>query len=418
MIPLRKVWKKLEHGETLATIAGKYGISSKTLSKALRRIDGDKYEETKNKKRREQLILPMTNEVWKRLEHGETLDAVAREYKVSYTVISSVLKRNDTERYESIMRNRRRKELNLPVAKLWKKLKRGNTVTAIAKEHDIKGNTLAHILQRIYGNEYDRIMGNRRRRQAILSVISKVWNKLEHGETLTTVAERYAVGRTTLARMLRTMNGKKYRKLVTSRSRRELSLIMSGLPITKVWRKLDHGNTLVALAKQYNVCPSTLAKILRIDDEKRYEEITRRRRNTGQYGSLEARKHGADSAIELRVRELLEKHGVHFEYHCDLRLKGHRYQPDFVFGDNMILEVTGLTTEGYWSHCRKKINDYVEAGYRVFIVLPNYMYDIVRRYLPHNSETKVMEYKDFERQIAGFLTQVNIITKRLNEHLQ
>jgi hypothetical protein len=134
-----------------------------------------------------------------------------------------------------------------------------------------------------------------------------------------------------------------------------------------------------------------------------YKQAARRIPPKG-YGSPEAKKQGADSKLELEVKELLKKHGFHFEFHKMITIENRWHIADFVSG-TIILEVAGLALANYWVRYRRKTRDYLKLGYKPVVITPTHILAIARRYLP-KQRVIIIKYNEFKNNAAKILKNI------------
>jgi transcriptional regulator with XRE-family HTH domain len=243
--------------------------------------------------------------------------------------------------------------------------------------------------------KYRKIMKTRRNAKKTVD-LQISWAGLVNGTPLRRIASKQRISEATLAKKLRRDNRMEYEKIMRTRR-----TIEKHVDLQVVWTELESSAvTLKAIAQKDGISRPGLAKKLRRDNEPRYRKImkiekAKRRIFRGYFGSPDARKQGADSLFELRVRSLLEKNEISFRFHVSLRIGKYRYIPDFVLFDNFILEATGFFTNSYWRYYRQKTMNYIEAGYLVSVVAPDHLCKKAESYLPNR--VKIIKYSRFKK---------------------
>ncbi|WXG43406.1 MAG: hypothetical protein WED04_05110 [Promethearchaeati archaeon SRVP18_Atabeyarchaeia-1] len=314
--------------------------------------------------------------IWSELELGTSLIAIARRHGVSHTTVVNRLKQDDAWKYAEIMKTRRNAQEIVDLRSTWAELKNGMPITEIARKRKINRATLARKLRRDDPMKYDGIMMTRRHAEKKIVDLQAVWTELYGGTSLTRVAKEYDVSHATLINRLRRDDARNYTRVAKKHRHAE----KKNVDLQTVWTELARGLPVTQIAKKYKVAYPTLAGRLRRDNIKKYRKIMeevrplKRRISTG-FGSPEAKREGADSMLELRVKKLLENHGACFEFHKNLKIREHWYIPDFLFG-HTILEVTGLESTDYWNHLKKKAEDYLDSGYGIYVVTSDRAYKI------------------------------------------
>jgi lambda repressor-like predicted transcriptional regulator len=295
-------------------------------------------------KRRTARIVPAL-EILRRLDDGQKLTAIAREYELSHQTLSNALQRLDRKRYKEAMYRRTLRQRVLPgISKLWKRLGSESSVS-IAKEYSVSKTALSNVLKEIDGERYKRIMSRRTLRQRILPIVSKIWKRLENGDLITAVAKEYNTFDSTLSEVLQKIDRKRYEDTMRKRALRTLRQRI--IPeISDLWKRMQSGESLFAIAREYGVNMVTLRCMLQRIDGRRYEDVMTRRR---EIQHLAKRSEGADSLFELEVKRTLEQYGVSFEFHP--KLQKCQYLPDFKIGE-MLIEAAGLSYGNYWMHYR------------------------------------------------------------------
>jgi hypothetical protein len=258
-------------------------------------------------------------------------------------------------------------------------------------------------------DEYKAIIVKRKTKRIPKTLIEEAWRRVQNGEQVERIAKEYKIGWSTLHRKLIQLVGhEEYKQIMDRKLNRQIPDALLGI----ILNRLDNGEPMTALDREYGIPRLTLKrKIVQRIGRKKYNEIMERtkplkRRMPPGYGSQEAKRNGADSMLELGIKKLLERHGIAFDYHKDLHLNGHWYIPDFVIG-RTIIEATGVTMEVYWKRYQRKVKDYIENGYRVIIVTSDRVHQIANKYLL-TSGSNIIRYRDFEKNIVQVLVQASI----------
>jgi predicted nuclease of restriction endonuclease-like RecB superfamily len=176
-----------------------------------------------------------------------------------------------------------------------------------------------------------------------------------------------------------------------------------------IWRELESGKLLKEVSNMFGIDRRTLGYRLSKIDKDRYRRIVKQRPHKLHFGSLEAKRQGAESLFELNVRELLAISGVNFEFHAKLRLDRHLYKPDFLLrSGNVILEVAGITIRGYWKHLREKSKRYIKHGYILFVIVPGTsLYKKAEHYLLKNDRIRIVKYSEFRDNASDYNVRAN-----------
>jgi hypothetical protein len=256
----------------------------------------------------------------------------------------------------------------------------------------------------IGAKEYKAIIDDRKRKKISKELIDEAWIRVQNGDQIERIAKELGIGWTTLHRkLMESVGSENYKRVMDRKLNRRLPETL----LRRILYRLELGEPMTALEKEYGIPRLTLRRrIVQKIGRKRYNEIMEstkpfKRRMPPGYGSLEAKRNGADSMFELEIKRLLEQKGIAFEYRKDLCLNGHWYIPDFVIG-RTIIEVTGVTIEQYWKHYQQKVKDYIENGYRVIIVTSDRVYRIANEYLL-TSGAWIIRSKDFEQNLEETL---------------
>ncbi|WXG43618.1 MAG: LysM peptidoglycan-binding domain-containing protein [Promethearchaeati archaeon SRVP18_Atabeyarchaeia-1] len=263
--------------------------------------------------------------------------------------------------YKGIMdRNVKQRKKQVPLEWALRRLRNAELLTKLSNEYGVSRKTLRSAFRLLIGEgEYSAIIDRKARKQV---PIKKVLRRFKSGETLKSLCMEYHVTWETLRNILtKAIGEEEYRKLVPmhrgGRARRQL-------PVQEVLTRVKAGQSLGRLAKAYNVSWLTLKRrLVELVGKDGYKSARKRttrirvkpRRATVGYGSPLAKENGADSLIELKVRMLLQNNRVSFGYRESLVVRGHCYEPDFMFGDRTIVEVMGVTNTEYWTRCHKKL---------------------------------------------------------------
>lgn len=292
---------------------------------------------------------------------------------------------------------------------LWIDLQNGASVNKIAKKHNVDHSSIAWQLRHDNQHRYKEIMNNRRKQKTVWkkripdALFKELANRLQNGEPSTRLSNEYKINRKTIPRRLPKIIGqRKYRKIMDARRSHGIRIPLAQLK--RVKKDLEKGQTLTGLAKEYNIGLTTLRRRLpQIMGLEEYKRTVRRIPPIG-FGSPEAKKQGADSKLELEIKLLLEKHGIHFEFHKMIIIENHWYIADFVSGKT-IIEVAGLTLTSYWIRYKKKIHDYLEIGYKPVVITPTHIQEIAHKYLPKH-RVKLIKYNDFKNNTAQILKRI------------
>lgn len=421
-IDIETLWIDLENGMPISKVARGYKTTPKTLRLRLRRINGKKYRKIMEKYGRGPRVQnPVPETIWKRLEDGETLPKLAEEYKIEFGTLCSRLRRTNEKRYRAtvgdhhrqLMIKIKRAKLRTPaISEIWRRLEGGEPLARLAKEYRINHGTLSCRLRQFYGRKYKEVMDKRRAR---IPPVSEILRRSEGGEPLTKLAERYRISRRTLSRRLQQEIGKeRYEELDKRRAQIP--------PIFEILRRLEDGQLLTKLAREYKVTRNTLSRRLQeaLGKEK-YKEIMKvkyikqrpypKQLYPNRYALRRKLERGAESRLELEILRILEERDIQFEFHVSLKMGRRKYAPDFMLSRHTIIEAAGVTFRHYWEYYRKKIRYYVRHGYTVIVVVPNNLRRRAEEYLPRHWAA-VIRIKDFERKIDEILEQTSTILKR------
>jgi lambda repressor-like predicted transcriptional regulator len=292
------------------------------------------------------------------------------------------------------------KEPSLKV--IWAELEIGVSLTRITQEHQISRSTLADKLRRENRNRYMSIMSSQSRNLEKNVDLPKVWTELERGTSLARIAGEHQMSHPTLREKLRRNDEERYvgiMRLMDSRDpavRRSRALSKVSADMLK---EFEQGSSLGELSRKYGVYKRTLQRrFMNIYGDRYREFFTTRRVGFGSRTGL------GDSEFETEIMKLLKENSVRFSFHEKLRVEGHAYIPDFLIGENTIVEVTGMTTRRYWDHTSEKLRTYIRNGYRVILVIQRRKLKSVQQYFPSPSRSfAVLEHEKLRANFQRYL---------------
>lgn len=354
-----------------------------------------------------ELPIPI-QELFERWKSGRRIKDLAKEYKVSYTVVRRILMEYDFKDYKEIARIKRagknKKKLSVIASELYELWKNGKSIRALAKKHKVSRQTIARRLKEYNEQEYGEIAKNKiavsiaERRKKIPVPPNEILDRWMKGESTATLAREYRVSRQTISRILVKHNKEEYLKTVKDRitSARTKELL---IPITELLERWKKGESPENLEKISGVNYRTILNKLAKFFKQQYKEIAEKRSG---FGSVRAKRLGADSLFELNVRRILEKHGIQSKK-STLKLGKHNYRPDFpLLEQDTIIEAMGLNFNSYWKRNARKTRDYVHHKYVVIAVVPDeQLYQNAKKCL--NKKVRILRYNEFEKFVSTSL---------------
>ncbi|WXG45222.1 MAG: hypothetical protein WED05_00590 [Candidatus Atabeyarchaeum deiterrae] len=299
--------------------------------------------------------------------------------------------------------NERQPHHKIPISIIWRRLDNGESARKIAEKYHISHSNLRERLERLDKKRYKKIMIKRGAQHIV--PISETWKKLEDGEPLGKIAQKYSIPPETLRRRLVKADRDRYMAI---RRKRKLGTV----PPEILFRKLAGGESVRKIAQEYCMYPEKLRRRLLQFEREIYEEIIDRTRaiKSEGYGSQEAKAEGADSDFELQVRKILDEHSIKF---CSptLKLGKRRYFPDFMTSDRTIVEAAGVTNREYWERYREKTKNYLKHGYPALIVVPYNLRKRAKDYLPHSYMIASVWISDFKKDPKKYLRILRSLRK-------
>jgi uncharacterized protein (DUF433 family) len=349
-------------------------------------------------------------EIFAKWKAGKSSKELAKEYGVNPGTIRNRLREYDKKSYAHIAGDRtsprsdgQRKELPIPTSELYEQWKNGKSMRALAKKYKVSRQTIERRLKEYNEQEYNEIAKAKiiasieGRRKEIAAPPNEIVERYSNGESAAELAEQFNVSRPTITRLLERHGNEDYQRIAQER-------IITGrtkdlqAPISEVMEKWANGETPENLEKLCNISYRQLLEKLKAYDPTRYREVAQRRG----LGSIRAKPYGARSLFELRVRRILEKHGIYTK-ETTLKLGKHRPRPDFPLLDqNTIIEAMGLNFTSYWKHQDRKTRDYIHYKYKAVAVVPNeQLYQRAIKCL--SKKVKIVKYEDFDEFVATSL---------------
>nr|MDO8098210.1 hypothetical protein [Candidatus Njordarchaeota archaeon] len=242
--------------------------------------------------------------------------------------------------------------------------------------------------------------------------LQETWTELESGTSLRKTAKKHEISHPTLLRKLRRNDEKRYTRIMKSmnprnpvvKRSRALSKVSAGL-----LKEFEDGTSLGELSRKYAVYKRTLQRrFINIFGDRYRELIKTRRVGFGSKTGL------GDSELETEIMKLLKENGIRFNFHTALAVEGHRYIPDFVVGDNTVIEVTGMTTRRYWEHTSEKLMRYIKSGHKVVLVIQRRKLKSVQHYFPRPSKWfVVIEYEGLRANFHRYLETITSTTENI-----
>nr|MDO8098129.1 hypothetical protein [Candidatus Njordarchaeota archaeon] len=406
---LSMAWTEFENGASVYRIAQEHNVRYATARDSLLHYDPKKYRKIMDRRERRGKPIPikLLNKVIRETEHGHKLKDLANKYNVGFTTLRRRLPRiMGMRNYKKIMDDHQRRRISITtLRKIGNELKEGATVKRLAKKHGIGESTLCRRLPQVIGRKkYDAIVHKRTWPRISSTLISNAQKKLENGESVNQIAREQDVSTNTLRRRLsQTMGRDRYRELTKTHLCKPVPLTV----LRRIAKRVQTGELLLKLATEYGIGYRTLRRRLAsLIGRKKYRRLMKatassKRRIPGCFGSKEARKQGADSQFEHQVKTLLEKYKVKFEFHRPLKLGKHRTFPDFTLPNHVILETAGLSFKDYWKYYRRKTGYYIEADYKVFVVVLDGLYKRAMKYLP--SDVTIIRFSGFKSNIEDYI---------------
>jgi len=114
-------------------------------------------------------------------------------------------------------------------------------------------------------------------------------------------------------------------------------------------------------------------------------------RNVGQRKFLGPNNEKMFTKTEKRIAEFFVKNKIKYEYEPLLNIKEHKYFPDFIIQNKIIIERCGLLSKKYFKSLRKKINDYSKLENQIVIIIPRKIYGTLKKNvkIPHKFITLI-----------------------------
>jgi lambda repressor-like predicted transcriptional regulator len=406
-INLDAAWTEIKSGKSVIRVATERKVSSAKLYYRLQRKYGDEYRRvTLSNRRRPGIQIPM--EAWQRLERGESLTKLSTEYGISLKTIRKRLQQIDQRRYRRIrVKYGSTPRPTLPFDAIRRRFCDGEPITKLCSEYGVSFEFMSHRLKATLGHRYHEYVTRGRQKRktqnASKNVPNQMWKRLERGETIEKVATAQGICGKTLSYRLQQIDKDRYRRIMDKRKVRLP-------PESELWRKLEHGQSLTKLAEECNIPRRTLSRKLQRANPKKYKKTMRavnqkNRLTRAQLSSLRRRRiQGADSRFELQVRQILQRHQIQFEIRPRLKLGENVYFPDFLLPQNVIVEAAAVSFKTYWIHYRKKTQSYIEHGYSTVVVVPASLRRKAEAYLPRQ-RTVVVRVGDLDELIEQLLVQ-------------
>lgn len=242
--------------------------------------------------------------------------------------------------------------------------------------------------------------------------LQKAWTELENGRSLRRTAKKHRVSHPTLLRKLRQNDKKRYALIMNSMDPKNPAVKRSRA-LSKVnaelLKEFESGTSLGDLSRKYGFYKRTLQRrFMNIYGNKYKEFIKTRRVGFGLRTGL------GDSELETEIMKLLEENDIRFNFHTTLSVEGHRYIPDFMVGDNTLIEVTGMTIRRYWEHTSEKLKRYIKSGYRVILVIQRRKLKSVQHYFPRLSKWfVVVKYEELKANFHRYLGTIMPTTENV-----
>ncbi len=259
-------WHKVRRGETLGSIARKYGMSVSRLKSLNRKKSSRIYPGQK---------LKVTGRAgsgggsaarvsWHKVSRGETLGGIAGKYGMSVSRLKSLNKMTSSRIYPGQKLKVSGSAVSgggSPSSVSWHKVSRGETLGGIAGKYGMSVSRLKSLNKmtssRIYPGQKLKVSGSAVSGGGSPSAVS--WHKVSRGETLGGIASKYGMS----VSRLKSLN-----KMTSSRIYPGQKLKVSGNAVSgggsssAVSRhKVRRGETLVSIARKYGITVSKLKSL-------------------------------------------------------------------------------------------------------------------------------------------------------------
>jgi transposase-like protein len=176
---------------------------------------GKKYRKiTRDDRRIPRIPETLLNQVLARFCEGESLERLAPEFGVgTATLYRRIPAMIGIHRYRAIIDSQRKKDVPARLLKeAWKRVQNGEQIEKIAKEYEMGSTTLHRKLVKLVGAEkYKETMDRKLNREIPEPMLTEIIRRLCNGEPMTILEREYGIPRLTLRRkVMRRIGRKKY----------------------------------------------------------------------------------------------------------------------------------------------------------------------------------------------------------------